>query len=109
MTGFAEGDEVFPCVSAAFGEGLDVMDLLCFYIAVLLQTQFTQRVCFCIAVTNAFPGTAVSAVNSRVTIIFFIAFGFGLGVFLAEPTIRQPGASGIGTGAFRFIWHELFS
>lgn len=88
VAGFTESNEVLSCMSAAFGKRFDVMDLLGFHIAVLFQAPFAQRMCFGIAVTDALPGAAVSAANSRVTIIFFIAFGFGLCVFLTEPAIR---------------------
>ena len=43
MAGLTEGNQILPCVSAAFRQRFDMVDLLGFHIPSFLQTQFTQR------------------------------------------------------------------
>ena len=88
MARLAEGNQILPCVGAAFGQRLDVVNFLRFDIAVLLQTQFAQRMGSGVAVADAFPCPAVPALGFRIAVIFFIPLGFQLGVFLTEPAVR---------------------
>jgi hypothetical protein len=59
------------------------------------QTQFTQRMLLNVSVTDAFPGTAIATAHLRVTVIFFVPYGFLSGVFFTEPSMGQLRASGM--------------
>ena len=96
-------------MSAAFGERYLVMDFLGSYQDTSGLAQFTHRMLLDIAVTNTLPRPSIPTAYSRVTVVLLVAFGFQLGVFLAEPAIRQLGASGVRAGALGFPWHHFTS
>ena len=75
----------------------------------MLQALLTQRMLRYIAVTNTFPNPAVSTAYSRVPVVLLVAAVLYLLVFLAEPSFRQPGASGVRTGTLWFPWHPATS
>ena len=75
----------------------------------MLQALLTQRVLKYIAVTNTFPSPAVSTAYSRVPVVLLVAAVLYSLVFLAEPSFRQPGASGVRTGTLWFPWHPATS
>ena len=61
----------------------------------VFETQLAQRMLLDVPVADALPGAAIPTAYSRVTVVLLVAFGFHLGVLLAEPAIRQLGASGV--------------
>lgn len=75
----------------------------------MLQALLTQRMLKYIAVTNTFPSPAVSTAYSRVPVVLLVAAVLYFLVFLAEPSFRQPGASGVRTGTLWFPWHPATS
>ena len=107
MARLAKGDQILPCVCAAFRQRFDVVNFLRLDIAAFLQTQFAQRMGGGIAVADAFPGPTVPALGFRGTVIFFIPLGFQLGVFLTKSAVCQLGAARIGAGALWFSRHEF--
>ena len=70
MARFAESNQILPSVCTAFGQRLDVVNLLRLDIAAFLQTQFAQRMGGGIAVADAFPSSTVPAPYSRVSVYF---------------------------------------
>lgn len=105
VTGFAQRNEVLLTVRTAFGQRSLVMDLFSRNQLTVLLTQLTQRMNRSVPVTDAFPRSAVSSSDSGITVVFFVAFCFFLGVFLAEPTIGQLGTAGMRTGTLGFRGH----
>ena len=79
------------------------MDFLGSYQDTSGLAQFTHRMLLDIAVTNTLPRPSIPTAYSRVTVVLLVAFGFQLGVFLAEPAIRQLGASGVEQGRLGFL------
>ena len=73
------------------------------------ETLLTQWVRRYVAVAYSFPCSAVPTAYSRVAVVLLVAFGLQLGVFLAEPAIGQPGASGVRAGPFGFPWYRCTS
>ena len=109
MARLAEGDQILPCVCTAFGQRLDVVNLLRLDIAAFLQTQFAQRMGGSITVADAFPCPTVPALGFRSTVVFFVPLGFQLGVFLTLSAVCQLGAAWVGAGALLFSWHLFTS
>ena len=109
MARLAEGDQILPCVCAAFRQRFDVVNFLRFDISAFLQTQFAQRMGSGVAVADAFPCPTVSALGFRIAVIFFIPLGFQLGVFLTISAVCQLGAAWVGAGALLFSWHLFTS
>lgn len=87
MTATAKGDEVLTAVVAAFGQGLDVMNLFCFYQQAFLIALLTERMLLHVLVADALPSSAVPSLGSRVAFVSFITLGFQFGVFLTETTV----------------------
>ena len=109
MARLTQSDKIIPCMCSTFGQRLFVVYFLGGCQFAFLLAQLTQRVLLDIPVSDALPGAAIPAAYSRVTVILLIAFGFRLGVLLAEPAIRQLGASGVRTGELGFFWHHYTS
>jgi len=82
MARLAEGNQILPCVCAALGQWLDVVNLLRLDIAAFLKTQFAQRIGGGVAVADAFPCPAVPSFGFRGAVIFLIPLGFQLSVLL---------------------------
>ena len=74
-----------------------------------LLTQLAQRVLLDVPVADALPGAAIPAAYSRVTVVLLVAFGFRLGVLLAEPAVCQLGTAGVRTGALGLCRHRSTS
>ena len=73
----------------------------------VLLTQLTQRMSRSVPVADAFPSSAVSSADSGIAVVFFVAFCFFLGVFLAEPSVSQLGTAGVGAGTLGFLGHRF--
>ena len=109
VAGLTQGDKIVSCVCAAFRERHLVMNLLGGGQSAFPLAQLAQRVLLDVPVTDAFPGAAIPAAYSRVTVVLLVAFGFRLGVLLAESAIRQLGTAGVRTGALGFCRHRFTS
>ena len=70
-------------------------------------TQFTERVCLYIAVTDSFPRPPVPTAYSRVPAILLVASVHKLCMFLTEPPVRKFRTAGIRTRPLWFPWHLL--
>ena len=107
VTGLAKGNQIVFCMGTALGKRNLVVYLLGWHQPSVLLAQLADRVLLHIAVSDAFPGTSIPAAYSRVPVVLLVAFGFYLGVFLAESSIGQLGAAGIGTGALGLLRHHV--
>ena len=87
MAGLTKAHEVVPCVSAAFGNGQNVVNFLYRSQSTFLETLFAQRMLCGVAVTDAFPCSAVPTADSRVSVILLVPFVLKPCVFFTEPTI----------------------
>ena len=107
VTGFTQSDKVLFVVRTAFGQRNLVVYLLSRDQLSVLLTQFAKRMRRRISVTDTFPRSAVSSADSGITIVFFVAFCFFLGVFSAEPSVGQHGTAGMGAGTLGFCGHRI--
>ena len=95
MTGFTQSDKVLFVVRTAFGQRSLVVYLFGRDQLTVLLAQLTQRMRSRISVTDAFPRSAVSSSDGVISVVFFVALCFFLGVLLAEPTVGQLWTAGM--------------
>jgi hypothetical protein len=96
VAGFTKSHEIALLVTTTFGKRKDVVYLFGRSELTLLLTFLTERMRLDVAVTNAFPSTAVSFVGERVTFILVVMFVhclLMLGTVLL--TFSKPTAAGI--------------
>jgi len=105
VTGFAQSDEILLIVRTTFRQRNFVVYLFGRDQLSVLLTQFAQRMRRSISVADAFPRSAVTSADSGIAVVFFVAFCFFLGVFLAEPTVGQLGTAGMGARTLGFRGH----
>ena len=97
----AQRHKVILVVSAAAGEGTDMVHLRCRCGLVVLQAHLTQGMLSDVAVPDAFPRSAVSFLDDRAALVGVIVFIHQLLVLLAVPVHGQLLAAGVGA---RFLW-----
>lgn len=110
MTGFTKSHEIALLVASAFGEREDVVYLFSWSETALFLALLTKRMRLDVAVTNAFPSTAVSFVGERVTFILVVMFVhclLMLGTVLL--TFSKPTAAGISTRTLWSFGHHFTS
>lgn len=76
MAGLAEAHEVVSCVRAAFGNRQNVVNFLYRSQSTFLEAHLAERMLCRIAVTDAFPRSAVLAVDIGATLVFVVLAAF---------------------------------
>ena len=76
VAGLTKAHEIVPCVSAAFGNGQDVVNFLYRGQPTFLEAHLTEGMLRRIAVTDAFPRSAVLAVDIGAALVFVIPAAF---------------------------------
>lgn len=107
VTGLAKGNQIISCMGTALGKRNLVVYLLGRRQPSVLLAQLADGMLLHIAVPDAFPGPSIPATYSWVPVVLLVAPGFYLGVFLAESSIGQLGAAGVGTGALGLFGHHV--
>ena len=109
VAGLTETHKVVPCVSAAFGNGQDVMNFLYRSQPAFLETHLTEGMLRRIAVTDAFPRSAVLAVDIGAALIFVVLAAFLHTVLFTKLSFTEVGAAGVGARSQRFLRHRFIS
>ena len=109
MAGLTETHEVFPCMSAAFGNGQNVVNFLYRSQPAFLEAYLTERMLRCISVPDALPRSAVLAVDVGAALVFVVLAAFPHTVLLTKLSFTKIGAAGVGAGPERSFWHLLTS
>ena len=109
MAGLTEGHQITSVMRPALTDRKDVVNLLHRSESAFLKTHLAQRVCRSIAVTDAFPCSAVFTVYIRGAFIFVILPALLFTVFLAKLSIGEIGAARIGTRTLWLAWHLFTS
>ena len=71
----------------------------------LLVAQLTEGVCLNIAVTDAFPRSAITLPRVWVTLVLLVTPVLFLLMFLTESSFRQLWTAGVMARVFCFPWH----
>ena len=109
VAGLAQTHEVLSCVSAAFGNGQNVVYFLHRGQPTLLEALFTQRMLCGVAVTDALPRSAVLAVDIGTALVFIVFAAFLRAVLLTELSVAEVGTAGVGAGSEWSLWHSFTS
>ena len=105
MARTAERHEIALIVCAAPADWDDVVDLIHQRHATFLVAHLTERMLGSIAVSDPLPGTAVLPVHIGRPCIFVVLVVYCFSVLFAVLLVCEPGASRVGTGAFRLFRH----
>ena len=109
VAGLTQAHEVVPCMSAAFGNGQDVVNFLYRSQPTFFEAHLTEGMLRRIAVTDAFPRSAVLAVDVGASLVFVVLAALLYTVLLTELSITEIGTAGVRAGAQRFSGHLLTS
>ncbi len=109
VAGLTKAHEVVPCVSAAFGNGQDVVNLLHRSQPTFLEAHFAEGMLRRIAVTDAFPRSAVLAVHIGTALVFVVLAAFLHTVLFAELPFTEVGAAGMRAGSEWSLGHSFTS
>ena len=109
VAGLTQAHEILSCVCAALGNGQDVVNFLYRSQPTFLKTHLTEGMLCCIAVTNAFPRSAVLAVDVGAALVFVVPAALLHTVLFAELPFTEVGAAGMRTRAQWFSWHLFTS
>lgn len=93
VAGLTETHEVVPCVSAAFGNRQDMVNFLYRCQPTFLKTHLTEWMLCRIAVTNAFPRSAVLAVDIGAALVFIVPAAFLHTVLFTKLSFTEVGAA----------------
>lgn len=94
VTGLTQAHEVVSCVSAAFGNGQDVVNFLYRSQPTFLKAHLTEGMLRRIAVTDAFPCSAVLAVNIGAALVFVVLAAFLHTVLFTKLSFTEVGQPG---------------
>ena len=109
MAGLTETHKVVPCVSAAFGNGQDVVNFLYRGQPTFLKTHLTERMFRRVSVTDAFPRSAVLAVDIGAALVFVVLSAFFHTVLFTKLSFTEVGTAGMRAGSQRFLRHRFTS
>ena len=105
----AQTHEVLSCVSAAFGNGQNVVNFLHRSQPTFLETHLAEGMLRRIAVTDTLPCSAVLAVDIGTALVFIIFAAFLRAVLLTELSVTEVGAARVGAWSQRFLRHRFTS
>lgn len=109
VAGLTQTHEVVPCVSAAFRNGQDVMNFLYRDQPPFLEAHLTEGMLRRIAVTDAFPRSAVFAVDIGAALVFVVLAAFFHTVLFTKLSFTEVGAAGVRAGPEWSLGHLLTS
>ena len=109
VAGLTETHEVVPCVSAAFGNRQNVVNLLHRSQTTFLEAHLTEGMLRRIAVTDAFPRSAVLAVDIEAALVFVVLAAFLHTVLFTKLSFTEVGTSGVGAGSEWSLGHRFTS
>ena len=109
VAGLTEAHEVVPCVSAAFGNGQDMVNFLYRGQPTFLKTHLTEGMLCRIAVPDAFPRSAVLAVDIEAALVFVVLAAFLHTVLFTKLSFTEIGAAGVRAGSEWSLGHLLTS
>lgn len=109
VAGLTKAHKVVPCVSAAFGNGQNVVNFLYRGQPAFLKAQLAEGMLCRIAVTDAFPCSAVLAVNIGAALVLVVPAAFLHTVLFTKLSFTEVGAAGMRAGSEWSLGHLLTS
>ena len=105
----AQTHEVLSCVSAALGNGQNVVYFLHRSQPTFLETLFTQWMLCGITVTDALPRSAVFTVDIGTALVFIVFAALLRAVLLTELSVTEVGTARMRARPQRFLRHRFTS
>lgn len=96
VAGLTQAHQIVPYVSAAFGNGQNVVYFLHRSQLPFLETLFAQRMLCGVAVTDAFPRSAVLFIDVCAALVFVVLSTFLHTVLFTKLSLTKIGAAGVG-------------
>lgn len=109
VTRLAQGHEVVSCVSTTLRNRFYMMHLLNRGESAFLEALLTQRMLRSIAVTDAFPRSAVLFVDVGVTLVSVVLLSRLFPMCFTILTVCKVGTAGITARSLGFAWHLFTS
>ena len=109
VAGLTQTHEIVPCVSAALGNRQDVVNFLYRSQPTFLETHLTEGMLRRIAVTDAFPRSAVLAVDIGAALVFVVLAAFLHTVLFTKLSFTEVRAAGIRAGSKWSLGHSFTS
>ena len=109
VAGLTETHEVVPCVSAAFGNGQNMVNFLYRGQPTFLKTHLTERMFRRVSVMDAFPRSAVLAVDIGAALVSVVLAAFFHTVLLTKLSITEVGTARMRARSQRFLRHRFTS
>ena len=109
VAGLTETHKVVPCVSAAFGNGQDVVNLLNRSQSTFLEAHLTEGMLRCISVPDAFPRSAVLFIDVCAALVFVVLSAFLHTVLFTKLSFTEVGTAGVRAGSEWSLGHLLTS
>ena len=107
VAGLAQTHEVLSCVSAALGNGQNVVYFLHRSQPTFLETHLTEGMLRRIAVTDAFPRSAVLFIDVCAALVFIVPAALLHTVLLAKLSFTEIGAAWMGAWSEWSFGHWL--
>ena len=109
VAGLTETHKVVPCVSAAFGNGQDVVNFLYRSQPTFLEAHLTEGMLRCISVPDAFPRSAVLFIDVCAALVFVVLSAFLHTVLFTKLSFTEVGTAGVRAGSEWSLGHLLTS
>lgn len=109
VAGLAEAHKVVSCMSAAFGNGQDVVNFLHRSQPTFLEAHLTEGMLCRIAVTDAFPCSTVLAVDIGAALVFVVLAAFLHTVLLTKLSFTKVGTAEMRAGSEWSLGHSFTS
>ena len=109
VAGLAQAHKVVSCVSAAFGNGQDVVNFLYRSQPTFPEAHLTEGMLRCISVSDAFPRSTVLFIDVCAALVFIVPAAFLHTVLFTKLSFTEIGAAGMGAGPEWSFWHLLTS
>ena len=109
MARLTQAHKVVPCMSAAFGNGQDVVNFLYRSQSTFLEAHLTEGMLRCISVPDAFPRSAVLLIDVCAALVFVVLSAFLHTVLFTKLSFTEVGAAGMRAGSEWSLGHLLTS
>ena len=113
VAGLTQTHKIVTCVSAAFGNRQDVVNFLYRGQPAFLKAHLTEGMLRRVSVTDAFPRSAVLAVDIGTALVFVVLAAFFHTVLLTKLSFTEVGTAGVRAGSewslghlVASFWHE---
>ena len=103
VAGLTETHQIVTCMSAAFGNGQDVVNFLYRSHPTFFEAHLTEGMLRRISVPDAFPRSAILFIDVCAALVFIVPAALLHTVLLTELSVTEIGTTWVGTWSFGFV------